>query len=75
MKRNIHAVFTFLLITVVTLTSTVVVGCRKEPLSNNGPSLKVTQFGSTSDDLANALAADSSGNVYVAGFTVGTFPG
>lgn len=33
------------------------------------------QFGSDGDDLAKAVIVDGSGNIYVAGYTTGTFPG
>ena len=33
------------------------------------------QFGVSGTDLANAMVADGSGNIYVAGYTEGTFPG
>ena len=69
MKRKTCAVLTFLLITALLLISAVSAGCKNEP------SLKTTQFGTALDDIGHAIAVDSSGNVYVAGATEGTFLG
>ncbi len=69
MKRKTCAVLTSLLITALPLISVVCAGCKNEP------SLKTTQFGTALDDIGDAIAVDSSDNVYVAGATEGTFPG
>lgn len=41
---------------------------------SSGSALWTRQFGSSSDDIAYGIAADSSGNAYVAGCTYGTLP-
>jgi hypothetical protein len=41
----------------------------------NGTPLWIKQFGTNGDDSANGISADSSGNVYVTGFTRGSLPG
>lgn len=43
--------------------------------SASGTLLWVRQLGTASDDLAHGVAADASGNVYVAGVTGGALPG
>jgi cysteine-rich repeat protein len=42
---------------------------------SSGNILWTRQFGTSGYDVANDVSVDSSGNVYVAGFTAGTFPG
>jgi hypothetical protein len=41
----------------------------------SGNEVWTRQFGSSSNDMAEGVAIDGSGNVYVAGITWGTFPG
>ena len=41
----------------------------------SGTEIWTRQFGSSADDLALGVAADASGNVYVAGYTYGVLPG
>jgi Ca2+-binding RTX toxin-like protein len=41
----------------------------------NGNQLWIDQFGSSSSDNANGITIDSSGNVYVVGYTASTLPG
>ncbi len=43
--------------------------------NSNGATAGTLQFGTSAQDVAQAVAVEPDGSVYVAGFTAGTFPG